>query len=224
MFELDEYKEFSQPPVLFAEDYGGDIDEFYAKELNNYAWTYNVENLQINEDFQIKGWFWNSSLLPDDEFFQVFKIRPHLIEQVSKKTYINEEGTLVLHYRGTDFKYHCIGWGDVSLKPEYYEKCIEDYVKKHPLKKLVIVSDEPDYITSLLKYETEIIVERNNEFIDWLILLFSKNLICSNSSFCYTAGWFNKNNVYQPNKFFTRYRETEKHFPPNAYYKDSIVL
>ena len=58
-----------------------------------------------------------------------------------------------------------------------------------------------------------------NVCIDWLILLKSKNLICSNSSFCYTAGWYSKEMVYQPDKFFTRYIKTDLHYPAFPYYK-----
>jgi len=225
VFDLNAFKLYENPPCFFAEEYNGDVETYYAKESRNYQFTdvLLANKLLLPDIFQIQGWFWNSKLLPDNSFFETIKIKECNLEKLKNKNYIYDADTLVIHYRGTDFQNHAIGWGDIRLKNDYYAACIEDYRTKHKLKKLVIVSDDHHVCDALLHSGLDIIVEKNDYVIDWLLLLFCKNLVCSNSSFCYTAGWFDKNVVYQPNKFFTRYFDTDKHFPIDPYYKNAIL-
>jgi hypothetical protein len=228
VFELSEFREDGNPKIAFNELFGGNVDEYHEKELQNYNFFEDINKSLINieTDFQLKGWFWNSKLLPDKTFFDTFKIKKHLLEQITKKDFIYNSNALVVHYRGKDFKTHTVSWGDIRLKEDYYKACVEDFLTKNPLTKIILISDDLDTISQYFKSFTniEVVLESNDYIIDWLILLFAKNLICSNSSYCYTAGWFNKKIVYQPAKFFTRYLNTEKHFPPNPYYNNSIIL
>jgi len=227
LFNLDSFRNKSNtdPVLLYTEKYGGSVEEHVAKEIenNNFFGELLSGKIEIPGSFYMKGWFWNSSFLPEDDIFKDFRIKKELLDNLEKNhRYLKDESTLVIHYRGTDFINHSIGWGDLRLKPEYYDKCISDFFNLNPAGKIVIVSDEhPDFLIDLCKkYSTDVITEKNDYLIDWLILLMSKNLICSNSSFCYTAGWYNKNMVYQPDRFFTRYINGDLHYPTFTYYKN----
>jgi hypothetical protein len=226
VLQLQQFKHSFNAPLLYSEEFGGDVDEYFEKELRNKAFITQLINgrIPINHDFQIKGWFWDADFLPDETFFDHIQIRKDKLQVLQSKSFLFEENVLVIHYRGTDFINHAIGWGDIRLRYEYYYKCINKFRALSPLSKIVVISDEPEKIINDIKADVPIVIEKNDYITDWLLLLFCKNLVCSNSSFCFTAGWHKKNIVFQPEKFFTRYLNTEKRFPINVYYKNSIVL
>jgi len=212
-----------EPSLLYTEKHGGGIEEHVFKEIQNNDFFVDLLSgkIELPKSFYMEGWFWNSIFLPDESIFDEIKIKPELVDMVRNKYgYVNLETTLVIHYRGTDFIDHSIGWGDLRLKSEYYEKCISDFSKENVIKKIIIVSDEcPVFLHDLGNRFCSDVLHTNNDYlIDWLVLLYSKNLVCSNSSFCYTAGWYRKKIVYQPNQFFTRYIETDLHYPVFTYY------
>ena len=227
LFDLENFKNKSDsdPFLLYTEKYGGTIEDHAQKEIenNNFFRELLDGNIEIPDYFYMKGWFWNSIFLPTEDIFADFLIKDQFLKKIeSEHNYINDNSTLVIHYRGTDFSDHSIGWGDLRLKSDYYQNCINDFFSYNNPGKIVIVTDDyPDFLIEICNlYSADIIIEKNNYLIDWLILLKSKNLICSNSSFCYTAGWFSKKIVYQPNKFFTRYIKTDLHYPAFPYYEN----
>lgn len=233
MFILDPFKKKGKgdPSLLFTEKYGGNLYDHVHKEEQNDAFISSLltSKIEIPQDFYLSGWLFNSRLLPDSRFFEDVKIKENLIDEIENNfSYIREESSLVIHYRGTDFSNHSIGWGDLRLKEEYYELCLKNFSASRKIGRIILVSDEvPDFLLSLCqRYTSNISVEKNNYLIDWLILLFSKNLICSNSSFCYTAGWHNKNVVYQPRGFLARYIDKTLSYPLYPYYqiKNSITI
>lgn len=219
-----EKKDISTNINLYTEKYGGDMKEHCDKEIENNDFFEKLLSglIDLPESFYIEGWFWNSIFLPTKEFFSDFKVKPELLREIElNHNFIRDDNTLVIHYRGSDFSNHSIGWGDLRLKEDYYEKCLEDFSENKKNFRVVIVSDEaPNFLINISnKYSNVVTIEKNNYKIDWLILLLSKNIICSNSSFCYTAGWYEKNIIYQPNQFFTRYKSTDLHYPVFCYYK-----
>lgn len=227
IFNLQKFKNKSilDPILFYTEKYGGNIEEHVEKDIqnNNFFNQLFDGSIQLPSSFYMKGWFWNSIFLPDETFFEKIEIHPELLEHTKiGRGYLEEKTTMVLHYRGTDFMNHSIGWGDLRLRNEFYEKCLLDALNEIDIERLVLVSDEvPDFIFELgIKFGLDIIIERNDWKIDWLILFLSKNLICSNSSFCYTAGWYKKNLCYQPLKFFTRYIDTDLTYPVFPYYNN----
>ena len=228
LFELNTFKDYTEPSILFSEEYGGNIEQYYEKELRNYNFFEKLLNNEIgfdkNSNFQLKGWFYNVAALPDISFFDEVTIKNEYIQQIKEKSYIYDRDSIVIHYRGTDFKYHSIRWGDLRLQEEYYVSALNNFAKSRNINKIIIVSDEPAYIKDCIKYDVDIIIENNSYLIDWMLLFSCKNLICSNYSFCYTAGSYNKEMVYQPYKFLTRYLNTEVHFPPNPYFKNAIQI
>jgi hypothetical protein len=228
LFNLDHFRNSSHldPVLLYTEKYGGSIDEHVQKEIenNNFFSELLAGNIETPESFYMKGWFWNSVFLPEEDIFKDIQIKEELLNILEKNHgYLKDPSTLVVHYRGTDFLNHSIGWGDLRLKSEYYEKCISDFFSSNKVGKIVIISDEhPDFLVDLCeRYSNDVISTANDYLIDWLILLRSKNLVCSNSSFCYTAGWYSKNIVYQPDRFFTRYIRKDLSYPTFPYYKNT---
>jgi hypothetical protein len=224
IFDLSRYKGLSKndPDLLYTEKYGGTVEDHIKKETENCEFFKKLLNKEIPlpNDFKMEGWFWNSIFLPDDSIFEEFRIIEDLKKEVFEKKYIQDAESLTIHYRGTDFSDHSIGWGDLRLKEEYYEKCISDFSSRYKTSNIVFVGDEhPEFLIQIFKkYCNNIIIEKNDYKLDWLILLFSKNLICSNSSFCYTAGWYRKSVVYQPECFFTRYINNNTTYPLYPYY------
>lgn len=225
LFNLEKFNAPVPPPpvLLYHEKHGGSIEDHVRNEVENNDFFVNLlsGNIEIPDSFYIKGWLWNSLFLPDPDIFDHLIIRDDLQEKSDiKSTELNLESSLVIHYRGTDFSNHSIGWGDVRLREEYYIKCLEDFFMERKACDIIIVSDDDtDFLYDICKkYSSEVKIEKNNYLIDWLILLKSKKLICSNSSFCYTAGWKDKEVVYQPSKFMTRYIDTDLHYPVYPYY------
>jgi hypothetical protein len=228
---LDKYKKKLPPNsvCLYDELHGGEFDEFYRKESQNLNVLYDFlfkENLVFPDNFYLKGWFWHEKVSPSSEIFEDLQFKPEILNYVKTKyPFIFDDSTLTIHYRGTDFKRHSIGWGDLSLPEDYYVNALNSARQHMEIKKILVVSDEPSFITDILTDEKKIITYSNeNYYTDWLILHQSKNLICSNSSFCWTAGLFNKNFVTQPKGFFMYNINKEKVFPPNPYYKNSKII
>lgn len=231
LLELSKYKKKlpTDAKCLYDELFGGQYEEFHRKEVQNGKVLHNLlyePNLQFPENFYIKGWFWNEQLSPSETIFEDLKIKTNLLDYVnSKYGYIKNENTLTIHYRGTDFRNHSIGWGDLSLPKEYYISSYEHLRNLFDIKKILIVSDEPQFLFDTFKgYSVEVEISNEQYYIDWLILQQSRNLICSNSSFCWSAGLFNKTFVTQPRGFFMYKINKDLTFPPNPYYKNSIII
>ena len=226
MFILDRFKSKKRvtPSLLFTEKYGGDLYEHIPKEEENNKFFISLLAGEIDtpQDFYINGWLFNSNLLPDENFFEEINVRSELLSEIDNNfSHIKEDSSLVIHYRGTDFSNHSIGWGDLRLREEYYDSCLKDFSRIKKAEKITIVSDEtPDFLLDLCsRYTSNVSLGSNSYLIDWLILLFSRNLICSNSSFCYTSGWYKKDIVYQPSGFLSRYIDKGLPYPLYSYYK-----
>ena len=232
LFDLSHFKTDFQPSdCLFNEAYGGGLDEYRQKEIRNYARTDSILSGKelITEPVFASGWFWNKALLPSEDFFNTVRIKPEVFSRIRSKSYIFDEHTLVIHYRGTDFRHHQIGFGDIRLRQEYYSKCIEHFKQKrhsYGIIRIVLIADDVNEALSVMPslHQYDLIVETNDYITDWMILFSCANLVCSNSSFCYTAGAYNKSIVYQPVGFFNRYIDPLLDFPIDPYYKTSIIL
>lgn len=231
LLELDGFKKNYPNDIvcLFRESFGGGYEIFSKKENENMLNSLKIikdDNLILPNNFYVEGWFWHEQLSPDSKIFENIKIKNTHIDFVKNKypeIFLND--TIVLHYRGTDFRNHSIGWGNLSLPVSYYMDSI-DVVSKHiNIKNCVIVSDEPETILNSINHlPFNFIITNEEYYIDWLILHLSKNVICSNSSFCWTACLHNKDLTIQPKGFFMYNLDKNKTFPPNVYYKNSILV
>ena len=215
--------------ILYKELFGGDLEESIQKDQINLVNAKKIlydENLVLPRNFLVEGWFYHNEVQPSKEIFDQLKIHDHLLKTVAEKyPDIQNDDVLVLHYRYGDFVNHSIGWGNLALPSKYYISAIAEMQKKFKVKKIVIVSDEPQRLKQIIRpHFDNIEIYSDTYVIDWLLLFLCKNLVCSNSSFCWTAGLFNKTNVIQPKGFLARNLSDTLVFPPNVYYNDSCVI
>lgn len=135
----------------------------------------------------INGNFWHADLFLDQneytDFFTV-KENPRPLR----------ENAVLIHHRGTDAKNHLrnIYPKGICLTTEYYARAIAEAIKHfgNSVKFYVITDDIDDALVVLPKIEYTII--DTNAPSSWLIAHYAKNIICSNSSFCWTAALWNK--------------------------------
>lgn len=225
LFDLSVLKEFVDDdhyksiPLVYAEE-----DAFRTNRLNKYLKflfrdsrlreslkrsydEYLVEEKLLETRFnypsiRMIGHFWHYDLMPDLSIFKKYcPVRKEIIEKV-KLNYPSLESTksVAVHYRGTDFKKHLrqIFKEPICLPASYYlaglrkmeEKLGED-IEYH------LFSDEMDFLTDIFKNK-KVIVHKDDLYTDWCALFLSKNIISSNSSFCWTASLYNKSNLVQP--------------------------
>ena len=164
MFDLEAFKCKGQPSkCIFDEEYGGNLIDYYHKDIRNINKIKRFLSKKeiIDQAVYISGWFYNKLLLPDISFFDRIKIKSDAASRLESKSYIFNADHLVLHYRGTDFKNHSIGFGDIRLQGEYYDKCIDHFCMSHDLKKIVLIADDVDEalntISAMKRYD--VIVE-----------------------------------------------------------------
>ncbi|PCJ15890.1 MAG: hypothetical protein COB02_17515 [Candidatus Cloacimonadota bacterium] len=167
----------------------------YLKELNF------LYGKLPERDFMIRGHFWHYDLMPKYEVFNKYiLIKNSLLQQVKfKYPSIDDINSIAVHYRGGDFHTHKrdIFKKSIALNPEYYKKSLIKIKKKISSPVFHIFSDELDTILPLFKDE-ETVVHKDDAFMDWVSIYLSKNVIQSNSSFCWTASLYNKKISIQP--------------------------
>ena len=154
------------------------------------------------QDVAIKGHFFEYNLMPSKEVFEKYlRIKEELIQAVIYKYKdILSENAVAVHYRGTDFAGHLkqvfpLG---IKLDKDYYEKSIaliEDKLGKDVV--FHLFSDELDVLREYFKGK-KVFLHTDSASMDWVSLFLMKNVIQSNSSFCWTASLFNKNVSIQP--------------------------
>jgi len=231
IFDLSAFKK--QIPAdavcLFAEEFGAEIDEFVEKDKRNNTNAYNLlnNNISLPENFWVEGWFYNYSLMPTYDIFKNLKIKQEMIDQFNKDfSFLEREDNLSLHYRGTDFQNHAIGWGDMRLPQKYFTDSLE-YAKQFNFKTVNIFSDQKDTIIEYVKpFKSDFSFNliSNDCYMDWLCLHKSKCLIASNSSFCWTASLYNKKFLTQPKNYLLYNFDTDKSVPTDIYIKESKIL
>lgn len=233
LFDLDEYKEKLNPNAscFFAEEYGGDILEYQAKEKRNLDTSLKLLRGEIGiplDAFWVEGCFQHYQTSPKEEIFRELKIKPKVLQQIKMLyPYIAEKDCISLHYRGTDFRNVSHGWGDCRVSLDYYKKCLEHVSEYHKhITKINVFTDEKSFINDLSKLNLPFKINpiSNSFYVDWCCLLLSKNFISSNSSFAFSAGLYNKDILYQPRNFLLREHKVNVCFPVDAYCKGSIII
>lgn len=87
---------------------------------------------------------------------------------------------------------------------EYYKDALNLLKEKigYTGQKIVIVSDDPSWVSENLHFQNMIIHNSKSYMDDWNLMKNSKNLIISNSTFSLTAAWAGDvENVFYPNKW-----------------------
>lgn len=163
------------------------------------------ERKKINENFFVKGHFWSYSLMPKKEvLFNYINIKKDLIDNLKKKfPDCENENTLCMHFRARDYYGHLGEFfhKGIKLPKSYYINALEkiNYENFH---KIYCLSDDLYEFREMLKgvkyFDKFHFVENSSNIEDWLMIFLCKNIIQSNSSFCWTASLFNKVKTIQP--------------------------
>ena len=77
---------------------------------------------------------------------------------------------------------------------------------------IVIISDDPSWVSENINFKNMVIHKSNSYLEDWFLMKNAKNLIISNSTFSLTAAWAgNVKNVFYPSKWdnFTNNKENK---------------
>ena len=236
IFDLSEYRgELPGDAVcFFAEAYGGGFQEYrfkdFANIINSLRLLYD-ESIQLPDNFWVDGWFHNTALFPSYSDFSKLKLRQDVCNDVSSKYgHIFNDKSIALHYRGTDFVDWPNGWGDVRLSTQYYIDSLNCTLERAPhITTVNVFTDDTVFFNVVKQLEAlfptlSFNIIQNEYHIDWLCLYFSKNIICSNSTFCVTAAAYNKNLVIQPKKFILREKDTDICFPTNPFFTNAHII
>jgi hypothetical protein len=150
----------------------------------------------------ISGHFWHQELMPTQEVFsRSVSLKRDLVEKCKLKyPDIDSEKSVMVHLRDTDFRHHLrhIFTKSIALPKSYYTQAIEQTEKTLGTDLTYhLFSDNPELITALFKGR-DYILHNDDAPMDWVGLFLGKNVIQSNSSFCWTASLFNKRYSTQP--------------------------
>lgn len=167
---------------------------------------YNIELLERKQlpsrDIMIRGWFFDYLLMPSfDQVQKYFKPSNSIIQKVlGDIPGIVDEKSVAVHFRGTDFSKH-LNWvfkDGVKLTRQYYVDSISEAKKLlgNDLT-LYLFSDEPETLKSFFEGE-KTVIHTGSAVEAWVSLFLSKNVIQSNSSFCWSASLYDKNLSIQP--------------------------
>lgn len=159
-------------------------------------------NLQLKGKGYVRGHFWHHGLMPGEEvFLKYVRVKPSLIAQCLKAyPGIENPEAVMVHLRDTDFRDHLrhVFKTPITLPEEYYqqaialtEKLLGSNLTYH------LFSDNPEKITSLFRGR-KFVMHNNPAPMDWACIYLGKNVIQSNSSFCWTASLFGKQFSIQP--------------------------
>jgi len=165
-----------------------------------------------NEDIMIRGHFWEYELMPTEEIIKKYLvIKPEIISYIKEKyPDIEENNSVAVHYRGTDFHHHLrhVFTKGIVLDEAYYKKAMEivenklgDNVVYH------LFSDDILFLKKIFK-DKNIVIHEDKAVYDWVALNIIKNVIQSNSSFCWTACLFNKSFSVQPKDGYNYHSST----------------
>lgn len=146
----------------------------------------------VNKDTIVSGNFWHSELHSPEIVGEFLSFRTPK-EQVL-------DNTVCVHHRGTDFTTHLLKFypQSICLPTEYYESAFALAKTKlgNAIKFLVFTDDPQRAIDTLPRVSYNIVEADAAE--SWLMMKDARNIICSNSTFCWTASLFNKEFIVMP--------------------------
>jgi hypothetical protein len=134
-------------------------------------------------------------------FHRYISVKADLISAVKAKyPGIETDESVVVHLRETDFRNHLrhVFNKSIVLPVSYYQKAIER--AESSLNRSLtyhLFSDNHEKIKQIFKGR-KYVLHNDNASMDWVGLFLGKNVIQSNSSFCWTASLYNKAFSIQP--------------------------
>lgn len=188
------------------------------------------EKLLLNDDFYVSGNFWHYDLMPSQNtILNYITLNKDIINKIKKKfPDIESNNTVAIHFRGRDFNNHLRTYfkNGIKLERKYFEKAINIFTQKFGKDyKFYLFSDENETLSEYLTdFNLEKIVVTNQSAVeDWISIMLCKNIIQSNSSFCWTASLFNKQISIQPKNGYG-HNDNFGPIPYGFYMKNSIIL
>ena len=190
------------------------------------------ETENINKNFYVKGHFFSYSLMPKKEvLFDYINIKKDMIDNLKKKfPDCENEDTLCIHFRATDYQGHLGEFFNkgIKLPKSYYINALEKINYKN-FQKIYCLSDDLYEFREMLKdvkyFDKLHFVDNNSSIEDWLMIFLCKNIIQSNSSFCWTASLFNKVKTIQPSNGYNFYdNSANSSIPYDFIFKNSQTI
>lgn len=211
--------------------------KFFNKDLNSVikrSFHDYIEKKELlhtqkipKNDIMIKGHFFEYDLMPSYEIFNKYiSLRKDLVSYVRNKYKdIEDEKSVAVHFRGTDFSTHLkhLFTKGIQVDKQYYEKAITEVesllgvdVTYH------LFSDDIDFLKNVFQGK-KIVVHDDKANIDWIAMFLMKNIIQTNSSFCWTASLYNKRVSIQPKDGYNYHQGTGA-IPYGFHHTNSILI
>lgn len=167
----------------------------------------------------INGNFWHADLFGDkDEYREFFTIK--------ENPKILPSDGVIIHHRGTDSKTHLrqIYKNGICLPTEYYSSAIEIAKKQlgNSVKFYVVTDDPKDALDIIPKFCYTLIDTTPSHA--WLAIHYANHIICSNSSFCWTAALWNKGTKIMPSGGYNHNHPGTGVVPAGFYLPGAIIV
>jgi hypothetical protein len=195
-------------------DFNDKMNFLYAEKLPDY-------------DIMIRGHFFDYDLMPSFEIFNKYiSIKDDLLNFIKDKYKdIEDDNSVAVHYRGTDFSTHLnhLFPSGIQVDREYYGKAIQKV--ENLLGSDVIYhlfSDDMNVLKDIFLGK-KVVIHDDEAHIDWVSIFLMKNVIQTNSSFCWTASLYNKNISIQPKDGYNYHQGTGS-IPYGFHQKNSILI
>lgn len=204
------------------------LESVIIKHYKHFLERKNFLNSSLpNKDIKIRGHFFDYELMPELTVFkQYLEIKPEVVSYIKNKyPDIESQNSVAVHYRGTDFKdfmAHLFPKG-LQVDKDYYEKAI-DIAEAQLGSDLTyhLFSDDVEYLKNIFK-NRKIVIHNDKAHEDWVALYLMKNVIQTNSSFCWTASLYNKELSIQPKDGYN-YHQQSGSIPYGFGHKNSILI
>jgi len=211
--------------------------KFYNKNLNKVLVNHYRDYLERknlldvlkipNYDIMIKGLFFEYDLMPAFKVFNKYiSLKKDLVLYIRNKyPDIENEKCVAVHYRGTDFSTHLqhLFPKGIQVNKSYYEKAIKkiesflgDDVTYH------LFSDEIEFLKEVFN-KKKVVIHNDRADKDWIAMFLMKNIIQTNSSFCWTASLYNKSVSIQPQDGYN-YHQNNGSIPFGFHHSNATLI
>ncbi len=147
---------------------------------------------QTNNHTLYKGCFQSEKYFLDykNEIIDYLEIKKKFRDLFTTKyqTIISNQKIILMHFRRTDYEI----FRDSPVLPlSYYEKCLQ-LIENIEEYRIVVIGDDIGYVKNNFKIKYDLLIEKNEEIIDFQLLMHAEILIISNSTFAWWGAYLNK--------------------------------